>query len=452
MNLSYSNKIYSDWVEESKKVFSKWSDSDFYSDKAEHIYFYSVVHDESVSQLQKLLQQSSKTKNNGVISPPKPVVIHLNSPGGSVLSQNLFNVMMTTQRVPLCVVIESECASAATTLGLLAPYRVMIDFSFYLIHDSFSGSYGKDHEKITSNFTYIYQQHTNYLALLKDRTKLSDSEIKTYIARDMLLSTSYCLKKKIIDRIIKFPKIKNSSNYNKSIYTNLSLNLSTFLKKTNLNHLYIDTRKLYSFENIGGLDTATTLQDCSSLSEICMSLDKFILSTTDVRKPLLIHFKPSVEFYLFTNCSPIELISLQYRLALIQKKMPVIALIEGPQALDTLSLILMCPIRIMMTPSIISSYFSIKYTGSMGYGMKTIDVLYNTTYTLKEVIRFFKTFSKLPSKFYTDFTNKIINLKPEELLQYEVIHQLVNFRKTTPITLKNIEEYYDLKNITNKKK
>ena len=42
MNFTYNyNKVYSDWIEESKIVFSKWKDSDFYSDKAEHIYFYS---------------------------------------------------------------------------------------------------------------------------------------------------------------------------------------------------------------------------------------------------------------------------------------------------------------------------------------------------------------------------------------------------------------------------
>ena len=62
MNLDYnSNKIYSNWVEECKRVFSKWKDSDFYSDKAEHIYFYTDVDDDSVNQLQQLLTQSSKT-------------------------------------------------------------------------------------------------------------------------------------------------------------------------------------------------------------------------------------------------------------------------------------------------------------------------------------------------------------------------------------------------------
>ena len=443
MNFNYSNKIYSNWVDESKKIFSKWSDSDFFSDKAEHIYFYSVVNDESVDILQKLLQQSSKTKTNNVISPPKPIIIHLNSVGGSVLSMNLFNVILTTIRVPLCVIIESQCYSAATLLSLLAPYRVMIDFSTYMIHDMYVHSQSKGHEILSVGFITIYQLNSNYLSLLKDRTNLSDSDIKTFMSRDILISSSYCLKKKIIDRILKFPKIKNSSNYNKSIYSDLSLDLSTFLKKTNLNHAYIDMAKI---NDGGGVSNQSNndilLHNCNSLHEICVYLDSHILNNnTNIIKPLLIHFKP----LMFEDGTLNDLVSLQYRIALIQKKTPVFALIEGPQALDTLSLILMCPVRIMMTPSTISSSFSYSF---MGNGQKTIDILYNSKYILKETIKFFKKFSILPARFYDDIQHKIIHLKPKDLLEYNIVQQILNFRKITPLTLKNIEKYYNLENLT----
>jgi ATP-dependent protease ClpP protease subunit len=81
---------------------------------------------------------ASKTivSESGIKSIPKPIVIHLSSPGGYCISMNLFNVFSQTQRLPLCVIIESMCASAATELQLLAPYRVMVDYSEYLIHDA----------------------------------------------------------------------------------------------------------------------------------------------------------------------------------------------------------------------------------------------------------------------------------------------------------------------------
>ena len=452
MNLTYnSNDIYNKLIKESYKIFSKWKDSDFYSNKANHIYFYSVINDMSVSNLQQQLLKLSKTNTNinNIITTPKPIVIHLNSPGGSVLSENLINVIMTTQRVPLCVIVETLCASAATTLQLLAPYRVMIDFSSYLIHDSFGFTVGKEHEKISSEFTFVYQNLSNYLSLLRDRTELTNNEIKKFISRDILVNSSYCLKKKIVDRVLKFPKIKNSESYNKTQFTNLSLNLEKFLKKTNLNHLYIDSGSIYDGNIVMDINSSLPLSQSNTLPDICAGLDKFMLNNMTNKKPLLIHFKPSISNYMNTNCDPLELVSLQYRIALIQTKMPVFALIEGPQSLDNLASILQCPIRIMMTPSIISSYFSSMSSGSLGWGSKTIDILHNTKYIITEVIKFFKKCSKLPDKFYNDLQNKIINLKPNDAIKYELIHQIVNYKKIKPISFKNIQNYYNINDLIN---
>jgi len=45
---------------------------------------------------------------------------------------------------------------------------------------------------------------------------------------------------------------------------------------------------------------------------------------------------------------------------MIQKRIPIIAFIEGAQYFDTLSTVLMCPIRIMMKPSICQSTFAFR--------------------------------------------------------------------------------------------
>jgi hypothetical protein len=206
----------------------------------------------------------------------------------------------------------------------------------------------------------------------------------------------------------------------------------------------MDSNKIYDYENISNNEYAPTLLNSKDLSEICMSLDKYVLDKKNsIIKPLLIHFKPDGMLY----SNPLDLISLNYRIALIQKNTPVVALIEGQQSLSNLGLILMCPIRIMMTPSIISSYFTSRLS-STGYGLKTIDVLYNTKFILTEVTKFFKFFSKLPSKFYNEIQNKVINLKPKDSLEYELINQVINFRKITPITQKDIIDYYNIENLT----
>ena len=46
-----------------------------------------------------------------------------------VHSTDIFYTIARTHRVPLCIIKEQLTASAATDISLLAPYRVMIEFS-----------------------------------------------------------------------------------------------------------------------------------------------------------------------------------------------------------------------------------------------------------------------------------------------------------------------------------
>jgi len=149
--------IYQTWVKESYKVFSKFTDDDFFSDKVEHIYFYSGINDESVNTLQQLLMDASKTKvnNSGVHISPKPICLHLNSPGGSVHTKDIYYTLIQSQRVPLCVITETLTASAATDLALLAPYRLIIDYSRYLIHDSRGWNFSKTANTVKSDYQSI---------------------------------------------------------------------------------------------------------------------------------------------------------------------------------------------------------------------------------------------------------------------------------------------------------
>jgi ATP-dependent protease ClpP protease subunit len=168
-NTISSDVIYDEWVRISKETFNKMSDSDLYSDKVQHIYFYSPITNESVGNLQKLLMEASKTvvSESGIKSIPKPIVIHLSSSGGHDASTNIFNVFSQTQRLPLCVITESMCASAATDLQLLAPYRVMIDYSKYLIHDAAGMTLSKMSNSVKTE-TFVY---TKLINLLKKNDK-----------------------------------------------------------------------------------------------------------------------------------------------------------------------------------------------------------------------------------------------------------------------------------------
>jgi len=445
-NTISSDVIYDEWVRISKETFNKMSDSDLYSDKVQHIYFYSDVSNESVGNLQKLLMDASKTvvSESEVKSIPKPIVIHLCSPGGSDASTNIFNVFSQTQRLPLCVIVESMCASAATDLQLLAPYRVMIDYSEYLIHDAAGMTLGKMANTVKTK-TYAYTKMINYIELLRKRTKLTNDEIDKFISRDLFIDPNYCIKHGIIDRILRYPKINAPSYYSNS--SNLSLSIHNFLKKTNLNHIYIDSDEITANELITSTSFPTNLSEIKDLNQLCLELDNNFLRTDDNVKPIVIHFRPQLIWFLSKSNMVMWYNNLNYRLSLIQKKIPIIAFIEGSQSLDILGTILCCPIRIMMTPSIISSILT--YSRDMkGFGWKVIDMIENTKFYMEKVVKYLKEKSKLPAKFYKDMRTKIINLSPETLLKYEIVHKVMKLH-TRNMTTKNIIKYLHIDEMTN---
>ena len=120
----------------------------------------------------------------------------------------------------------------------------MIEYSDYLIHDGFGFSCGKASEKIEQSYQFDYYHIQNYLTLINLRTSLSESEITEFMNRDILVDYKYCLKKNIVDRILKFKNINSIEKYNKKNYADLNLSLKVLLKKTNLNHIYIGNRDL----------------------------------------------------------------------------------------------------------------------------------------------------------------------------------------------------------------
>jgi hypothetical protein len=293
--------------------------------------------------------------------------------------------------------------------------------------------------------TYFYTQFINYIELLRKRTKLTNDEIDKFISRDLFIDANYCLKHGIIERILRFPKINEPSHYSNS--SNLSLSIHNFLKKTNLNHIYIDADEMTANGLITSTSFPTNLSEIKDLNTLCLELDNNFLRKDENVKPLIIHFRPQ-DIWIRSKSNIVQWYNnLNYRLSLIQKKIPVIAFIEGSQSLDILGSILCCPIRIMMTPSIVSSVFT--YSWDMeGWGWKVIDMIENTKFYADQVIKYLKEKSKLPAQFYKDMRTKIINLSPEILLKYNIVHKVMKLH-TKDMSAKNIIKYLHIDELTN---
>ena len=437
------NNIYNDWVKDSAKFFSKFKPEDFFSDKVNHIYFYGDVSKDYVDILMYELKIACKTKinNSGVTISLLPIVIHLDSLGGSALAEINFESILQTVRVPLCTMIENDCASAATSLALLSPYRVMIEYSDYMIHDMAGGDIKKYSETIKTGFGVTFHLIQNYLSLIKSRTKLSDNEIKKFMDRDILLDCNYCLKKKIVDKVIKFPKINSDKK-------NADLPLDVLLKKTNLNHIYLTSDFFNKYDVKGnkiqddiiiGIDYFShSIDDITDINTLCIFLDKYFLSNLNENKnkQFVLHFQGNY------HADYENIVKLCYRLALLQKKSIIIGLVEGPIDVCSLLPLLMCNLRIMLVPSVIT--ITLSYTHS--WAVKLIDVIENSKYLVNKTKVIFKKFSNLPPKFYEKLDKEILVYQPESLLRYGIVDKVLDLGRKK-LSIENVIKYYDISNI-----
>ena len=186
---------YKELVKKSIEYFSKLDDKDLFSSKVNHIYYNGVVTTEKAQIFRNLFLSLNETKYiNGVKELPKPIVIHLNSPGGDVLGIDIFETLIYQSRVPVAVIIEDLCASAATFLALYAPYRIMIDYSNYLIHDSAGISFNKT-STIVQDKKFILDMFVRYKYLLNialsSRDILSNTKLIFFLSITLTSYNSY---------------------------------------------------------------------------------------------------------------------------------------------------------------------------------------------------------------------------------------------------------------------
>jgi len=180
------------------EFFEKLSDNDFFSNKLTHIYFNGRVDDKSVDKLIEDVRNANKTK-------PKPILIHINSRGGSVYDGMRFLSIFKISSVPIATIIDNYSFSSATFLSIHSPYRIMTKNSFCLLHYySISGMNGFKRDKLFSKVNEFETYFNNICQMYLKKTKFKKEELDELLQHDLYLNYKYCLEKGIVDRIIDF--------------------------------------------------------------------------------------------------------------------------------------------------------------------------------------------------------------------------------------------------------
>lgn len=177
-------------------------DADYFGSAVKHLYFYSSVNDDSVLNLREEVLSACRVSKNGAVHvAPKPILIHIHSYGGSTYSENWLLSLFNHVRVPLCAMVDQMSASAATSLSVMAPYRVGLPHSMSLLHDYATLKLGK-REKVLADVSNAERHRTLYKDLYLARTAITDRDMEALLRRDLWLDAKECLRLGIYDRIV----------------------------------------------------------------------------------------------------------------------------------------------------------------------------------------------------------------------------------------------------------
>jgi ATP-dependent protease ClpP protease subunit len=300
-------------------IFKNMSDNDFFSNKLTHIYFNNEVNDDSVDKLIEDINNANKEikTESGAIKQPKPILIHISSKGGNVTDgMRLFSIF-TMSKTPIATIVDNYSCSAATFLSVISPYRLITNYGYCIIHGySVSGITQRKKQTQLHNMIEIYDTYFNkIIEMYKERTKFKHDELIELLQHDLLLDAKFCLKKGIVDRIIKIEKHKKTAEIKKNIYDVINSPNNNIKITCNNTISHID--KILFEDNLSPVIIHPRQDNCIDTS----------INTDDTYER-----KNSLTIFQTLNLIP----------RILNIKQPTYAIIDGPISIDDLLPMLYC--------------------------------------------------------------------------------------------------------------
>ena len=163
--------------------------------KDRNIFLYEGVTDKSVLKLIKEIKALDKINK-------KPIYFWINSGGGSVSAGFALINVMKNVKSKIITIINSEVASMGSQISICGDERWIVSNGVAMFHDMSGGIRGDYSLKVKDRAVFIEK----YYQLLEDntrnKTKLTEREIKKARTGELWLFAEDCLKKGIVDKII----------------------------------------------------------------------------------------------------------------------------------------------------------------------------------------------------------------------------------------------------------
>lgn len=130
----------------------------------------------------------------------EPIWLHIDSPGGGLITGLKFADVVRNLKSQVYVVIEGLCASAATLMAFAATKTFILENSHILIHQLWAfyiGSYSDFQDELDFQDTLMDQ----ILRIYRDKSHLSDDEIRAMLRRETWMDAKTAIEKGFVDGI-----------------------------------------------------------------------------------------------------------------------------------------------------------------------------------------------------------------------------------------------------------
>jgi ATP-dependent Clp protease, protease subunit len=169
------------------------------------IYFSDEINTKSINSLCRLIEQKNQEylalASSGYIkySEPAPIILFIDSVGGSCTSGFRAIDMIKNSKVPIYTVVSGLAASSASQISVSGKKRFMTANGYMLLHQvRISGFEGKyvDVEDEYGNLSEIMEKTH---AIYKNNCKLSNEQLDDMLKREKLLNLKQCIEYGLVD-------------------------------------------------------------------------------------------------------------------------------------------------------------------------------------------------------------------------------------------------------------
>ena len=194
-------------VEDTTSNLFKQEDTGVYL-KNNHLYYHVEISEKSVDRIKKLMRdyltKIIKIKNTQLCMKiePKPLVLHIYSPGGDVYAGlSLYDFISEyNNTIPVHTIIEGFSASAATIISMAGLKRYITPSSYMLIHQ-LSTFMGGNFEQIKDEFDNCQKLMIKIKSIYEKKTTIPKKQLADILKHDIIFDANECVKYGLVDEI-----------------------------------------------------------------------------------------------------------------------------------------------------------------------------------------------------------------------------------------------------------